>query len=67
VDSPEDRYYYKPPKLTHETKFFYNKEELVCFLFDKDIFGWEVKEWNITDFVMNATEMTIKLYRFNCR
>ena len=46
VASPEDEYYC--PKKLHpssEEKYFYDKEEVITFLFDKDLFGWEVKGW----------------------
>lgn len=44
----------------------YNKEEILPFLFDKDVFGWEVKSWDIDSDWGLYTRIRIELYRFNC-
>lgn len=67
VASPEDEYYCK--KKLHpssEVKHFWDKEEVIAFLFDKDVFGWEVRSWDLNENWSEVTEFYIDLYRFNC-
>lgn len=61
---PEDEYYNRArDRKTYYT--FMDRDEVTAFLFDKDVFGWEVSEWSIDDLAEYFTTMTIKLYRFN--
>ena len=63
---PEDVYYNRThnpePKAIHT---FMDRDEVTAFLFDHDLFGWEVSEWRVEDLAEYFTTMTIKLYRFN--
>lgn len=64
ADGP-DEIPYKEIAPQKETWVSHNKEEAISFLFDKDVFGWEIKSWefNLSDF--GTTAFTIELYRFN--
>lgn len=51
-----------PNKITS----FFSAEETIQFLSDKELFGWEVKSWDINDSWNEYTQLHIELYRFNC-
>ena len=66
VASPEDEYYLKNKLHPEpETKTFFNKEEVIAFLYDKDCFGWEVKSWKVSDKWGEVMQCHIELYRIN--
>lgn len=67
VASPEDEYYCsKKLHPAKEVKYFHDKDEVIAFLFDKDLFGWEVRSWELNDAWNEYTQLHIDLYRFNC-
>ena len=37
-----------PHSEQREFKLFYNADDVIAFLFDKEIFGWKVECWNFT-------------------
>ena len=65
ADTPEEKYYRKRGQR-NEVKYFYDKESVIAFLFDKDLFGWEVRSYIIEEPWSQMTQFKIELYRFNC-
>ena len=67
VVSPEDEYYCsKKLHPASEIKHFHDKEQVISFLFDNDLFGWEVRSWDINESWNEYVQLNIELYRFNC-
>ena len=44
---------------------FFSKDDVVGFLFDKDLFGWKVRDWSVNQYAYKMDEINITLYRFN--
>ena len=45
--------------------YFGEKDEVIPFLFDKHIFGWEVREWDIFKLSDTCKSMTITIVRID--
>ena len=44
---------------------FFSKDDAFGFLFDKDLFGWKVRDWSVNQYAYKMDEINITLYRFN--
>ena len=62
---PEDVYYNRPRNPEPRIYTFMDRDEVTAFLFDHDIWGWEVSDWRVDDLAEYCPMMTINLYRFN--
>ena len=66
VPDREDQYYLRrflqPPIQTRQ---FYDKNDVIEFLADKDLFGWEIRSWNFEQSFSKFVEVKIELYRIN--
>lgn len=48
-----------------ENKTFYDADDVIAFLFDKDLFGWKVESWNFTTKSLSPMDVDIRIYKFN--
>ena len=62
---PDERPYVRPRCNAKEYATMVGKEEIIPFLFDKDIYGWEVKGWDVDEDWGERPRIRIDLYRFN--
>ena len=46
-----------------EFRTFTDSEEIIPFLFEREVFGWQVKEWNIEERWTSVSTMDIQLFR----
>lgn len=44
---------------------FFSKDDVFGFLFDKDLFGWKVRDWSVNLYAYKMDEINITLCRFN--
>lgn len=48
-----------------EYKTFYDAEDVIAFLSDKELFGWEVESWNFTTKYYLPMNVDIRIYKNN--
>lgn len=56
---------FSPIQTQNKSVSFVTKDEVISFLFDYDLFGWQAKEWNYSEFAYSYATLTIKLFRLN--
>ena len=56
----------RPDRPEIEVKNIFEKKDAICYLFDKDIAGWELGKWDVDEPFSNFKRIRIELYRFNC-
>ena len=54
-----------PHSEQREFKLFFSADDVIAFLFDKEIFGWEVESWNFTTQYYPPMNVDIRIYKNN--
>ena len=54
-----------PHSDQREYKLFYDADDVIAFLFDKDLFGWKVEHWNFNTQYYPPMNVDIRIYKFN--
>lgn len=61
-DTPRE---YKPLGITFETMYFHEKDAVIGFLSDKEIFGWEVKGYDFLTEWNKYIQLRIDLFKYD--